>query len=146
MVRFLEMWRTELPWIVIRTSSGPFTHCGLCEYLKMFAATAKDDSVRSAVLLRLGQHYDFQSAQRIAIANIFRESEQDPKELLCMTWDKMDQAKTILPRVAALSNTSFIKQGTRLTVSLIGVLATAIWKRPIFYTVFEDYKHGAVTV
>ena len=141
--RFLQAWRTELPWISVRTSAGPFTHCGLCEYLKMVAARSLDAGVRNQVLIRLGQHYDFQAAQRIAMQNIVRQSEVDPTDLLCVSWDKMDQAKTIVPRVAELANTQFMKGGARLVVSLIGVLIPALHSRPIFYTVLEDFKHGA---
>ena len=75
--------------------------------------------------------------------NIVRQSEVDPTDLLCVSWDKMDQAKTIVPRVAELANTQFMKGGARLVVSLIGVLILALHSRPIFYTVLEDFKHGA---
>jgi hypothetical protein len=38
---FLKMWRQEFPWIELRQPSGPFTHCGLCDYLKMAISDAK---------------------------------------------------------------------------------------------------------
>ena len=55
----------------------------------------------------------------------------------------MDQTKTIIPRVRALSNTQLMKGGTRLVVSLIGVLMPGALKQPLVYTIFEDQKHGA---
>ena len=36
-----------------------------------------------------------------------------------------------------------MKGGARLVVSLMGVLAPGLWRRPLFYTVLEDQKHGA---
>ncbi len=140
---FLQVWREELPWVEIRASSGPFTHCGLCDYLKMLIASATDARVRQALLLRLGAHYDFQAAQRIAMSSIFRQSERDAANLLAISWDKMDQLKTIIPRVRQLANTNFFKTGSRLVVGLIGVLAPGVFQRPLFYAIFEDQRHGA---
>ena len=55
----------------------------------------------------------------------------------------MDQLKTIIPRVRQLANTNFFKTGSRLVVGLIGVLAPGVFQRPLFYTTFEDQRHGA---
>ncbi|CAK0832316.1 unnamed protein product [Prorocentrum cordatum] len=109
----------------------------------MVAEQARDASVRHSVLLRLGEHYDFQAAQRIAISNIFEQSMKDPTKLIAVSWDKMDQLKTIVPRVQALSHTSFQKQGARIVVALFGVHAPCLWKRPLFYTVFKDREQGS---
>ena len=46
-------------------------------------------------------------------------------------------------RTKALANTQFMKGGTRLVVSLVGVLVPAVIPRPVFYTVLEDKTHGA---
>ena len=89
----LKVWRQELPWLVLRSASGPFTHCGLCDYLHMSISDAHDQHVKDTLLIALGQHYEFQSAQRLAMANIFAESEQRPRDVLAFGWDKMDQAK-----------------------------------------------------
>lgn len=139
---FLAMWRTELPWIVLRSPQGPFTHCGLCDYMKMLISSTEDKQMKHLLTMRLGEHYDFQSAQRVAISNIFAESERAPDELFACSWDKMDQAKTMVPRVKSLANTNFLKTGSRIVVSLIGCYAPAIWKRPLFYTIFEDMQQG----
>ena len=140
---FLKVWREELPFITIRTANGPFTHCGLCEYLKLCAVSCQDMTLRSQIILRLGQHHAFQGAQRIAMTNIFMESERNPLELFAVAWDKMDQTKTIIPRVPGLKNTAFVKTGARLVVSLVGVIAPAVWRRPLFYTTLENYSHGS---
>ncbi|OLQ15572.1 hypothetical protein AK812_SmicGene152 [Symbiodinium microadriaticum] len=140
---FLKMWRTELPWIKRRPSAGPFTHCGLCDYLKWMIQQSRDKAARESVAEILGEHFEFQAAQRAFMSQVFQESVSDPSEVLAVSWDKMDQAKTIVPRIVALSNTQFMKGGSRLVVSLIGVLAPAILKRPLLYTIFEDQVHGA---
>ena len=140
---FLKMWRTELPWIKIRPTSGPFTHCGLCDFLKMMIASAADKVLKDNLNLRLGEHFQFQGAQRVAMSNIFRESETDPDEILAFSWDKMDQAKTVVPRIVALANTQFMKGAPRLVVSLVGVLAPGLSQRPLVYTILEDQVHGA---
>jgi hypothetical protein len=140
---FLKMWRTELPWIKIRPTSGPFTHCGLCDFLKMLITSATDKALKNELNLRLGEHFQFQGAQRVAMSNIFRESEDDPDDLLAVSWDKMDQAKTIVPRIAPLSSTQFVKGGSRLVVSLIGVLAPCLCRSPLIYTILEDQVHGS---
>ena len=142
LTRFLLAWRTELPFIEVRSRSGLFTHCGLCDYLRTVISLAIDAETKRESVMRLGEHYDFQAAQRIAMSNIIAESERDPTELFAVSWDKMDQAKTIIPRIQALANTHFHKGGSRIVVSLIGCLAPCAWKRPLFYTVFEDQKHG----
>ena len=94
---FCKVWRTELPWISIRTCTGPFTHCGLCDFLKACITAAVDSSIKHSLLMRLGAHYDFQAAQRNALNLISRESERDASELLYVGWDKMDQQKMSSP-------------------------------------------------
>ncbi|CAK0888869.1 unnamed protein product [Prorocentrum cordatum] len=103
---------------------------------------AKDQCVKDLLLRKLGQHYEFQAAQRMAMNQLFAESERHPEELVTVGWDKMDQAKTILPRVKALSNTQFQKGGSRLIAHLIGVLSPTLWDNPVFYTVFENQVQG----
>ena len=141
-VTFLRVWRVELPWVKIRAPNGPFTHCGICEYLKMLIAATLDSCLHSALIVRLGNHYDFQAAQRIVMSNIFRASERVPWELMAVAWDKMDQQKIIIPRVCALSNTNFFKSGPRIVMSLIGVMAPGLRKHPLLYSVFPDCVHG----
>ena len=98
--------------------------------------------MRHNLLLRLGEHYEFQAAQRLAAGNIFAASERDP-DFLAVSWDKMDQSKTMVPRVAALANTLFQKGGDRLVVSLLGVSVPAILATPLVYTVLEDQVQGS---
>ena len=51
--------------------------------------------------------------------------------------------ENVIPRVQALRNTQFLKGGSRLVVSLVGVWAPGLWANPIMYTVLEDQIHGA---
>ena len=95
-------------------------------------AKAVDKDVKHMLVMRLGEHYDFQSAQRLAMANLFADSTRDPTDMVVVPWDKMDQAKSIVPRFRALSNTHFQKIGSRLVVSLIGCIAPGLWQRPVF--------------
>ena len=52
----------------------------------------------------------------------------------------MDQAKTILPKLQALSNTALMKSDGRVALSLIGVLAPGVWTKPLVYSVFKDER------
>ena len=95
--------------------------------------TTKDQGLKDQLLLTLGSHFEFQGAQRLFLDNLFQESVRDPKQFLLLGWDKMDQAKTIVPRVRALVDTPFHKHGDRLVVSLICVYSPALFgNRPIF--------------
>ena len=78
LTRFNLMWRTEFPWISMRTASSPFTNCGLCDYLKMQVGRATDNGVRQALLMKLGHHYDHQAAQRLAASTFFTSSLRCP--------------------------------------------------------------------
>ena len=140
--RFLEAWNRDLGFIKMRTMCGPFTHCGLCDYLKMLTSTMEDVLLREAVLRKLSAHWEFQSAQRLVMNNLFEESATNPTKLVCLSWDKMDQVKTMIPRVKQLANTNYYKIGPRITVSLLGVHAPSVFPRPLFYTLLEDFEHG----
>ncbi|CAK0838405.1 unnamed protein product [Prorocentrum cordatum] len=140
---FLKAWRVDLPFIVLPSARGKFSSCGLCDFLKMMIQTSPDQSIKYQLLLTLGAHYEFQGQQRLYLDNLFQESIRNPRGLLVIGWDKMDQGKTILPRVRALINTPFHKQGDRLVASLICAWAPAVLgKRPLIYTLLEDYARG----
>ena len=55
-------------WIVVHKSLSKFIKCGVCEYLKlMIDSTPRSmPDVLNVLKARLGQHWEFQSAQRIA--------------------------------------------------------------------------------
>jgi len=136
------MW-SATKWIEIRTPMGSFTHCGLCDYLKLITTTTRDESFRQAALTKLVAHWRFQAAQRVAMNVFFEQSAKDPTKLVCVAWDKMNQTKTMVPRIKGLSNTGVYKQGPRLEVSLFGAHCPAFGPRPMVYTLFKDHEHGA---
>ena len=74
---FMKVWR-GIGWIKIRTPMGAFTHCGLCDYLKMVSSTTLDAALKEATLGRLVDHWKFQAAQRVAMDVIFERSAQKP--------------------------------------------------------------------
>ena len=69
---FLKAWRVECPHIVVCKSVSMFTRCGLCDYLQEQLARTPhcQKEVVSMLRHRLGKHYEFQSAQRLAMARI----------------------------------------------------------------------------
>lgn len=140
---FVATWRKEAPWIKMRTPVGAFTHCGLCDYLKMMLSRVQDNSVKDLVFRRLNSHWEFQSGQRLAMNALFERAINSGGRLTVVSWDKMDQVKTMVPRIRQLSNANFYKTGERLTVALVGVHAPCLLKQPLFYTTVEDYEHGS---
>lgn len=69
---FYRMWRHELPFICICKSHSMFTRCGCCEYLRMQIdmCPRDNDKLLAALKERLGAHFQFQSAQRLAEAQL----------------------------------------------------------------------------
>lgn len=59
-----------------------------------------------------------------------------------MSIDKMDQSKTMIPRVHSLLKTQIMKAEGRLVVGLVGVILPGIFRQPHVITVFEDVPHG----
>jgi hypothetical protein len=127
---FMRAWKRECPHIVVTKSLTMFTRCGLCEFLQGALASCPRSDVAAAEMLkrRLGQHYEFQSGQRLAMGRIeeqcrrsggaewwlnlsFRHSDVAPARLAVsslhpgsrrfMKIDKMDQKKTVLPTIWA---------------------------------------------
>lgn len=65
---FLRAWRQECWFILVAKSESLFTRCGVCEFLKemLDSAPRSQDGLLRAVRARLGFHYSFQAAQRLA--------------------------------------------------------------------------------
>ena len=92
---FLEAWRVECPWIIICKSVCMFTKCGLCEYLKVQIDKVPRglESIREGYIRRLGEHYRFQEAQRLAQARVEEACAQSAGRKWFMKMDKADQKK-----------------------------------------------------
>ena len=69
---FMTAWKRECPHIVVTKSVSMFTRCGLCDFLQTeLARCPRSDTVGVEMLRRrLGQHYEFQAAQRLAMGRI----------------------------------------------------------------------------
>ena len=119
---FLVAWRVEVGWLIVTGSHSKFTKCAVCEYLKWMIdqtpRTQKD--ILDALMTRLGNHFDFQSAQRLAIGRIEELCAQSNGKWWLMLIDKMDQNAAWLPTISSLSKSAFFKEGNRVQVSING--------------------------
>ena len=139
---FYKVWRNEFPWVKLRSETSMFAKCGLCEFLHSAAHAAINSAQRQMFISRLGRHYQFAAAQRLALSYLWVQAAQDPKEVTLMSIDKMDQSKTMIPRVHSLLKTQIMKAEGRLVVGLVGVILPGIFRQPHVITVFEDVPHG----
>ena len=71
---------------------------------------------------RLGQHYDFQSAQRLAQGRSMEHCIQSCGRKWFFKIDKMDQNSCMVPTVWSQLASSLFKEGDRIQVSLQGVI------------------------
>ena len=144
---FLRAWRIECPWLIVCKSVSMFTRCSVCEYLRLLIdQTPRDqEALRSALQARLGDHYEFQAAQRLAHGRLEELCAQSGGAKWLMLIDKMDQSKTVCPTVwSQLATKLFQDQEKRLITGLIGSMwfgttHTAHHVR----TVFNDCSHGS---
>ena len=139
---FYKVWRNEFPWLKIRTESSLFAKCGLCEFLHSAAHAATTTEARMMFTARLGRHYAFAAAQRLALSNLWAEASANPREVALISIYKMDQSKTMIPRMHGMLKTQIMKAEGRLVVGLVGVIIPGIFKQPHVITVFEDGPSG----
>ena len=94
---------------------------------------------------RLGQHFAFQSAQRLVVARVEELCIQSVGKYWLLIIDKIDQNACELPTVWPLMRTSFFKEGQRLQVSLNGCWFFGPSRSPelLIRTMFEDCPHGS---
>lgn len=144
---FLEAWRKEVPWLVVCKSVCMFVRCGVCEYLKLLIEqTPRDqESLRTALRSRLGAHFQFQAAQRLAQGRLEEEAQQSQGRIWFMKIDKMDQKKAVTPTIWSQLSTALFKDlDKRLVTGLIG----SMWHGTLHTThhmrsVFDDCEHGS---
>ena len=143
---FLKAWRTELPWLLVAKSTSKFVLCGLCEYLReQINLTPRDQTdIIRMLRARLGQHYEFQSAQRCAQARIQEKCHSSNGKIWHMKIDKMDQNACNLPTVWNQLATPLFKQGHRVLLAVNG----SHWAGPTktrwhIRTLCENVKHGS---
>lgn len=65
---FMKAWRAKCPWLAICNSVSMSTRCNVCEHLRSLIdqTSPSQDAMRSALQARLGEHHEFQAAQRMA--------------------------------------------------------------------------------
>lgn len=147
MSTFLKAWRMEVPWLIVSKSVSMFTRCSVCEYLKLLKEqTPKDqEKLRAAIEARLGRHFEFQAAQRLAHARVEEDCAQSGGQKWLMIIDKMDQKKTVVPTVWSQLPTPLFKDpDRRIIAGVIGSMwyGTANTTHHL-RTVFPDCSHGA---
>ena len=98
---FLAAWRTECPWIIVCTSVSMFTKCSLCNFILLLIDQTPrgQELLRQAFRYRLGSHFEFQGAQRLAHNRIEESCEQSEGRKWFMLIDKMNQATTVCPSI-----------------------------------------------
>lgn len=147
LVTFAQMWRTELPFIVISRDQGSFTKCGLCEYLKKLMDSSPRDRVGlgQTARLRLGDHYKFQSAQRLKKNALEERARRSDAQFWVLTQDKMDHSTTQLPTIWTQRATPLMKLGQRIVVAVNGAMVHGVKGAPPYHltTMLEDAPHGA---
>ena len=124
-----------------------FIRCSVCNYLKLLIEqTPREQHVlRESLKDRLGQHFDFQAAQRLAHGRVEEDAAQSGGSHWCMLIDKMDQRKTVVPSVWSQLGTPLFKEvDRRLVTGLIGSMwfGTAQTTHHL-RTVFDDCSHGS---
>lgn len=144
---FLKAWRMEVPWLIVSKSVSMFTRCSVCEYLKLLKEqTPKEqEQLRAAIGARLGRHFEFQAAQRLAHARVEEDCAQSGGQKWLMVIDKMDQKKTIVPTVWSQLPTPLFKDpDRRIIAGVIGSMWYGTAKTTHHLrTVFTDCSHGA---
>ena len=90
--------------------------------------------------MRLGAHYDMQSAQRLAQDRLQERCDQSGGHVWMIKIDKMDSSAIRCPTQWRLLNTAFFRDGNRVEVGLIGSWWSGLRQSaPIhFRTIFDD--------
>ena len=102
-------------------------------------------ALRSALQARLGDHYEFQAAQRLADHRLAEECVHSGRAKWCMLIDKIDQQTTVCPATwFQLSTMLFQDQDKRLATGLIGSMWFGTGQVVNHVrTVLNDCSHGA---
>ena len=83
----------------------------VCYYFKMFIEQCprEEHDLREFLNDRLGRHFDFQAAHRLAHGRVEEEAVQSAGEHWLTLIDKMDQRKTVVPSVWSQLRTPLFK-------------------------------------
>ena len=116
-------------------------------YLKLLIEQTPRDqcALRERLKDRGGLHFDFQSAQRLALGKVEEQAAQSSGAHWCMLLYNMDQRKTVVPCVWGQLATPLFKEVDR---RLVTGLNESMWCGTTqtthhLRTVFDDCQHGA---
>lgn len=92
---FRRAWAVELPWVVLAKSESLFTGCTVCSYLQGLIDSCPRDQkvVMQALRARLGKHFSFQGAQRLAIQKIQESARRSDGDEWILGSDKLPRVK-----------------------------------------------------
>ena len=115
----------SLPWIRISRVS---THskCDMCLGLDQFQRKCKSDAELEYCKGLQKQHMEKYRNARIAVGNYIQKSSSNPKEVLSVQIDSMDNSKSIIPRILEKS------KGMTLTYRLPSKITGAITTSSLF--------------
>ena len=146
---FLLAWRVDVNWLILqKLNPRQQMQCGVCCFLcHQIDSTRRGDATLHLLKSRLGIHFKFQAAQRLAQDRVEEKCAQSQGDLWMMKIDRMDQTKTILPMIWPLSHTPLFKLGERLVTSIIGSKWTGTgtnihW---LMRSNFADFPHDGNT-
>ena len=144
-VTALKSWRLECPHISVAAANSNFLDCGVCTYLRMQVdmCPRSDTILLNALTNRLGEHFAFQSAQRLCDLREEEACKHSAGKDWHMHIDRMDQQTTVLPSIPSQVNSPWFREG-RLKCSVIG----SYWNGPVksdyaIRTCFDDFKTGS---
>ena len=123
-----------------------FVHCAVCDYLKdQIDRCPRNNTLLDAFGGRLGRHFDFQSAQRLAMDQIGEKCNQSGGRCWIIKIDKMVQNARWLPLICAMMNSVFFRDDSRVQIGLIGSWWSGlVSSAPIHIrTVFDECEHGS---
>ena len=102
---FRRAWAVELPWVVLAKSESLFTGCTVCSYLQGLIDSCPRDQkvVMKALRARLGKHFSFQGAQRLAIQKIQESARRSDGDEWILGSDKLPRAVSHFHTVCLLS-------------------------------------------
>lgn len=95
---FRRAWAVELPCVVLAKSESLFTGCTVCSYLQGLIGSCPRDQkvVMQALRARLGKHFSFQGAQRLAIQKIQESARRSDGDEWILGSDKIPRIKYLM--------------------------------------------------
>ena len=112
----------SLPWIRISKEST-HSRCDVCMGLDQFLRKSTSDAETEYARGLKDQHVEIYSGSRIAVKEYIQRSIADPKQVIAMQVDGMDNAKSMLPRI--LERSKQLSGMFRLPAKITGCITTS---------------------